>query len=228
MAQGNLRTAITALSVGFGLEGVGELYTLTHPGSTQVGLGILFVLPALLALFGLLVMWAARKGWSANGGARAGAASALFGASMLGGVAAFGVVAVLLDNPALGIPWWAPVAFGLGFGLFVWGTTATYACLLFGLLSRTMQALVAAGLLWALLISALAANVLAANLGTVLSLVQTHVFVVPAFLASVDATIAWLFVTFFILLVASFDAHVTLARGRPPGTEGSAGSPTSS
>jgi hypothetical protein len=228
MAQGNLRGATTALSIGFALEGLGELYTLTHPGSTQVGIGILFVLPAMLALFGLLVMWAGRKGWAANGGARAGTASAIFGASVLGGVAAFGVVAILLDNPALGIPWWAPLAFGVGFGLFVWGTTATYACLLFGLLSRTMQALVAAGLLWALLISALAANVLATNLGTVLGLVRARSFAIPAFLASVDVTIAWLFITFFIFLAASIDAHATVARGGPPGRDGSTGSPTGS
>ena len=216
MTKIRLRIALTALSAGFALEGLGELYTLSTPGSTHVGVGVLFVLPAALAIVGLAVMWAGRSEWATVHWARAQAASRVFLASVWGGVVASGVIAILLYDPSLGMPWWAPVLFGVGLGAFVWGTTVTYAYLLFDLLSRPMRRLVVAAIAWALFVSAIVGAELAANLGAVLTLVRQPTLTIPAYFGLVDATVSWLFVTFFLLLVASIQAHISVARGRLP------------
>jgi uncharacterized membrane protein YidH (DUF202 family) len=216
LERANLRMALTALSVGFALEGIAELYTLLTPGSTHVSIELLFLLPALFAIIGLVLMRAGRKEWVATQAVGGRAASAVFAASTLSGVAGVGVVALLLYDTALGIPWWAPVVFGGGLAAFVWGTTVTYACLMSGLLSRASRALVVVALAWALIVSGLAGAELASNLGSVLAIISQHAFVIPPFVAALDATLCWLFLTFFVLLAASIDAHVSVARGRAP------------
>ena len=214
MTRGNLRVALTVLSVGFALEGLGELYTLLTPGSTRVGPGLLFVLPGVLAVVGLGLMWAARREWTDIQWSSARAASHVFLASVTGGIAAAGVIAVLLYDPALGVPWWAPLLFGAAIAGFVWGTTVTYAYLLYDLLSGPTRGLLTVGMAWALLVAAIAGTELAGNLPTVLELVSQRRLTIPAFIAPVDATLAWLFVSFFALLVASIQAQVSVARGR--------------
>lgn len=209
----NLRIALTILSVGFALEGVGELYSRIVTGSVVPGGNLLFILPEAIALIGLIFVWVGRDEWNDVHRVRAHTASRVFFLSLLGGFVAAGVLALLVWQPSLGVPLWAEVLFGAAVASLVFGTFVTYAYLVYHLVSPLARVAVFASLVWAFLVSAFAAVILGQNLGTVLSLIQARTVEIPKFVAPVDFLISYLFLSYFLLLAAYVDAHVAVARG---------------
>ena len=59
----NLRISLTILSIGFAIEGAGELYSVVSQGRFKPGVNLLFVLPTVMTLAGLLFVWIGRHEW---------------------------------------------------------------------------------------------------------------------------------------------------------------------
>ncbi len=215
----NLRLSLTILSVGFAIEGGGELYSFVSRGTFQPGPNLLFVLPALMTLVGLLFVWVGRHEWNVLHHDRVRGAHLVFALSLLGGAVGGALVGLLVALPGLGIPAWAALLFGASLGSLVLGTFVTYVYLVFHLVSRPSQVVLVASIVWALLISVFIAAAFASNLGAIVGLAAHRSFTIPAFLQPVNQLASYLFVSYFLLLAAYVVAHHRVAQG--PGRQGS-------
>lgn len=211
----NLRISLTILAIGFAIEGGGEAYSLATAGAFLPGTSLLFLLPALVTLLGLMFLLIGRHEWDELHRTRVRQANVIFGLSLLGGFVALIELALLVVYPGVGTPLWAEVLFGTAVGSFVLGTFVTYAQLVFHLVSRPSKAALIASILWALIVSIYVAHALAADLPTILGLIGAHSFSVGVLIAPVDYLASYLFISYFLLLAAYLDAHVTVARGPP-------------
>lgn len=209
----NLRISLTVLSIGFAIEGVGEVYTRFVEGATAPAASLLYLLPLALTAVGLLFVWVGRKEWNEVHLVRVRTANRVFAYSLLGGVVAALVLGLLLAVPALGTPAWAAALFGAAVGSLLFGTFVTYAYLVFHLTSNPGRTAVVVALVWALAISIIVSVSIAAALPTIISIINDRSFSVPAFVAPVDYLVSYLFVSYFFLLAAYIDAHVAVARG---------------
>ncbi len=214
----NLRICLTVLSVGFAVEGASELYSWATPGADHAGLNVLFLLPTALTVVGLLFVWIGRHEWTELHRQRSRQATLIFGLSLVGGAVAVAEVALLVAYPSIGTPLWAELLFGAAVASLLLGTFVTYAYLVFHLVRAPSQAALAAAVAWAFIVSGVITVVLAGDLPTVLGLIQSRSFTVPSFLAPVSSLISYLFISYFLLLAAYFEAHLAVARGLPPGS----------
>jgi len=203
--------------VGFAVEGASELYSFATPGANHAGVNFLFLLPTALTVVGLLFVWVGRHEWTELHRQRTRRATAIFELSLVGGFVAVAEVALLVAYPSVGTPGWAEVLFGAAVASLLFGTFVTYAYLVFHLVATPSKAALAAAVVWAFAVSVVITVALAADLPTVLALVDSRSFTVPSFLAPVSSLISYLFVSYFLLLAAYFEAHATVARGLPPG-----------
>ncbi|MGP8078759.1 MAG: hypothetical protein ACLQD8_02765 [Thermoplasmata archaeon] len=212
----NLRVSLTILSIGFAIEGAGDVYSFVSGGKFHPGVNLLFFLPVAMTLAGLLFVWIGRHEWSELHRTRVRQAHLVFGLSVLGGVVAGAVVGLLYLEPGLGVPLWAKGLFGAAVGSLVLGTFVTYVYLVFHLVGRPSQAVLAASIAWSLVVAGLISAALAANLSTILTLVHDRKPSVPGFITPVDSLASYLFLSYFLLLAAYLDAHRKVAAG-PPG-----------
>ncbi len=219
----NIRISLTILSVGFAVEGAGELYSLVSHGSFRPGLSLLFVFPIAMTLAGLLFVWVGQHEWNALHRARVRQAHLVFGLSLLGLVVAGAVAGVLLQYPALGTPIWARVAFGAAVGSLVLGTFVTYSLLVFHLVPVRSKALLVASQVWALAVAGLVGASVGRDLPAILAIASHRNVTVPGFVAPVDALASYLFVSYFLLLAAYVEAHSAIVRGPPTAPAGEAG-----
>jgi uncharacterized membrane protein YidH (DUF202 family) len=210
----NLRISLTILSAGFAVEGAGELYSLLTAGSFLPGTSLLFLLPAVVTLLGLLFLLVGRHEWDENHRARLRRANLIFGLSLLAGVVATVEVVLLATTPSLGAPLWAEVLFGAAAGAFLFGTFATYAQLVFHLVTRPSKVALVASAIWALIVSIYVAQTLASDLPSILGNISSHSFSIGYLISPVDYLASFLFISYFLLLGAYVDAHVTVARRR--------------
>jgi hypothetical protein len=211
----NLRISLTVLSLGFAIEGGGEAYSLLTRGTLLPSTSILFLFPAVMTLLGLLFLLIGRHEWSELHHQRVQRANLIFGLSLLGGFIAVAEVALLAFYPGIGTPWWASVLFGASLGSLVFGTFVTYGQLVFHLVSRPSKVVIVASLLWALGVSVVVGYELAGDLPAVMGLIATRSLSLENLVAPVSYLTSYLFLTYFLLLVAYVDAHVTVARGLP-------------
>jgi hypothetical protein len=209
----NLRVSLTILSVGFAIEGSGELYSFVSHGAFQPGVNLLFILPVAMTLAGLLFVWVGQHEWNELHRSRVRAAHMVFGLSLLGGGIGAATVGTLAAYPGLGTPLWAQVLFGASVGSVVLGTFITYVYLVFHLVPRPSQAALVGSIGWAIVVAAFIGASMASNLRTVIGLAATRNFSVPTFIGPVDVLASYLFVSYFLLLAAYLDAHRTVARG---------------
>lgn len=221
----NLRVSLTILSLGFGIEGAGELYSFVSHGAYRPGVSLLFVLPVAMTLAGLLFVWVGRHEWNELHRARVRTAHRIFGGSLIGAVVAGGVVGALVALPALGVPLWAEVVFGAAVGSLLLGTFVTYALLVFHLVAPPGRAALLASILWALIVAGFVGAALASNLPELVSLAQARSATVPNFLGPVGSLSSYLFVSYFLLLAVYLDAHRTVARGNAPSPPAAGPSP---
>src|SRR5208282_88920 len=143
----NLRISLTILSIGFAVEGGGEVYSLLTAGAFLPGTSLLFLLPAIVTLLGLLFLVIGRHEWDELHRARVRRANLIFGLSLLAGFVAGVELTLLVSYPSIGAPLWAEVVFGAAAGAFLLGTFVTYAQLVFHLVTRPSKvALVASSL----------------------------------------------------------------------------------
>lgn len=226
----NLRVSLTILSLGFAVEGAGELYSFLSRGRFHPGVNLLFVLPSVITLAGLLFVWIGQHEWNEVHRARVRQAHIVFGLSLLGAVIAGAVVGVLVLKPSLGAPLWAKGIFGAAVGSLVLGTFITYALLVFHLVPRPSRALLLASLGWALLVSGFVGGTLASNLSSLVALAADRKLAVPSFIGPVDSFASYLFVSYFLLLAAYVDAHRTILKGDttspPTGGSGAGAQPS--
>ena len=172
----NLRISLTILSIGFAIEGGGEAYSLLTAGSFLPGTSLLFLLPAVVTLLGLLFILIGRHEWDELHRARVRRANLIFALSLLAGFVAGIEVTLLAAYPGVGAPLWAEVVFGAAVGSFLLGTFVTYAQLVFHLVTRPSKVALVASIAWALIVSALIAQTLAADLPSILGLIGAHSF----------------------------------------------------
>jgi uncharacterized membrane protein YidH (DUF202 family) len=210
----NLRISLTILSAGFAVEGAGEVYSLLTAGSFLPGTSLLFLLPAVVTLLGILFLLVGRHEWDEVHAARLRRANLIFALSLLAGVVAAVEVVLLAAYPSIGAPLWAAVVFGAAAGAFLLGTFVTYAQLVFHLVTRPSQGALIASALWALIVSIFVAHTLAADLPSILATIGAHSFSIDYLISPVDYLASFLFVSYFLLLAAYVDAHVTVARRR--------------
>ena len=209
----NLRISLTVLSIGFAIEGGGELYTFATPGAAHPGESVWFVAPAVLALIGILFVWVGRHEWNEVHARRAARGSQIFAVSLLGGVVTALLLGLLLAYPSLGTPTWAQVLFGASLASLLFGTFVTYAYLVSHLVAGPTKVVLALALVWAFVVSADVTLSLASDLPTVVALIRSRSFTIPNFLSPVDALVSYLFLSYFLLLVAYIEAHIAVARG---------------
>ncbi|HKN07859.1 MAG TPA: hypothetical protein VJ021_09765 [Thermoplasmata archaeon] len=210
----NLRISLTILSVGFAVEGAGEVYSLATAGSFLPGTSLLFLLPAVVTLLGLLFLLIGRHEWDELHRARVRRANLIFGLSLLAGFVAVIEVVLLVAYPGVGAPLWAEVVFGAAAGAFLLGTFVTYAQFVFHLVTRPSKVALVASSLWALLVSAFVAQTLAVDLPSILGTIGAHSFSIGYLISPVDYLASFLFISYFLLLAAYVDAHITVARRR--------------
>jgi hypothetical protein len=209
----NLRISLSILSIGFAIEGIGEVYTRFVAGSDAPGLSFLYLLPLALTGLGLLFVWVGREEWDKIHLVRVRTAHEIFGASLLGAVVGPAVLAVLYLVPSLGVPLWAQVVFGAALGSLVFGTFVTYAYLVFHLVTLPGRVAVGLALFWSFVVSLFVGIAMAGALPSLLALIGSRSLTVPAFVTPVDYLASYLFVAYFLLLVAYVEAHVAVARG---------------
>jgi hypothetical protein len=212
----NLRISLTILTIGFGVEGAGEAYSLLTAGSFLPGTSLLFLLPALVTLLGLLFILIGRHEWDELHRARVRQANIIFGLSVFAGFIAGIEVAALAYYPGVGTPLWSEILFGTAVGAFLLGTFVTYSQLVFHLVSRPSKGALIASSLWALVVSAFVGQALGADLPSILGLIATRSFSIDSLIAPVDYLASFLFLSYFLLLIAYLDAHLAVARGPPP------------
>jgi hypothetical protein len=210
----NLRISLTILTVGFGIEGAGELYSFLSHGSFHPGVSLLFILPVAMTLAGLLFVWVGQHEWNELHRERVRTAHRIFAASLLGAVVSGGVVAALVAWPSIGTPLWAEAAFGAATGFLVFGTFVTYALLVFHLVDRPSRAALLASVLWALAVATLVGATLAGSLPQIVGIASHRAITVPTFLGPVSGLSSYLFVSYFLLLVVYADAHRTVIKGK--------------
>lgn len=215
----NLRLALAIFSIGFAVDGVGDLYSFATHGKFQPGLNLLFLLPVVTTLAGLLFVWIGRHEWSELHRDRVRQAHIVFGLSLLGAVVAGAVVALLVLVPSLGVPLWAKIAFGASACSLILGTFVTYAYLVFHLVGRPSQAVLAGSIAWSLLISAFMGAALGAGLPTIVAIAIARRPTLPAFITPVDSLASYLFLSYFLLLGVYAEAHQKVARGLPAGAK---------
>jgi hypothetical protein len=211
----NLRISLTILSIGFAVEGLAEVYALTTRGALLPGTSVIFLLPAAITLLGLLFILVGKREWDEIHRSRVHAANTVFGVSLLAGVLAFLELAGLALYPSFGTPWWTEVLFGGLLAGFVLGTFVTYGLLVFHLVHRPSKVALVAAMVWALLVAALIGVALAADLPAILGLIATRSLSFETLVAPIDYLVSFLFLSYFLLLAAYLDAHVTVARGLP-------------
>jgi hypothetical protein len=215
----NLRISLTILTVGFAAEGAAEVYSLLDPSAFLPGTSLLFLLPVVVTLLGLLFIYVGRTEWNDMHRARVRRANAVFGLSLLCGIAALAEVGLLAYYASYGIPGWAPALFGALLAAAVFGTFVVYAQLVFHLVHPPTRAVLVASLVWALIVSALVGATLATDLPTILSLIGARSLAFDSLVPPIDYLVSFLFVSYFLLLAAYVDAHVTVARGLKPAAE---------
>ncbi|MCI4373073.1 MAG: hypothetical protein L3K02_05465, partial [Thermoplasmata archaeon] len=209
----NLRICLTILSIGFAIEGAGEVYTRFFAGSAVPGASVLYLLPLVLTALGLLFVWVGREEWNQVHLVRVRTANRVFAYSLLGAVIGAAVLGLLIAVPSLGAPLWAEAVFGAAVGSLVFGTFVTYAYLVFHLVSDPGRVVVVLSLVWAFFISALVGISIGAAVPTILSIINDRTLSVPAFVSPVEVLVSSLFVSYFLLLAVYIEAHVAVARG---------------
>jgi hypothetical protein len=210
----NLRISLTILSLGFAVEGGGEVYSLLTAGSFLPGTSLLFLFPAIVTLLGLLFLLIGRHEWDELHRARLRRANLIFGLSLLAGFVVGVELTLLVAYPGIGAPLWAEVVFGAAAGAFLLGTFVTYAQLVFHLVTRPSKVALVASSLWALVVCTFVAQTLAADLPSILGTIGSHSFSIDYLISPVDYLASFLFISYFLLLGAYVDAHVTVARRR--------------
>jgi hypothetical protein len=214
----NLRISLTVLSVGFGIEGAGEAYSLISSGAFLPGTSVVFLASTVVTILGLLFLFLGRHEWNELHRARAARTNQIFALSLLGGFIAAGEVGFLAYDSALGTPLWAEILFGASVGSLVLGTFVTYAYLVFHLVRPPSQAVLVASALWALIVSAYIGRVLGGDLPSILAAIAARSLSVDHLLAPVDYLASYLFLSYFLLFAAYLDAHAIVARGPPTAT----------
>jgi hypothetical protein len=210
----NLRVSLTILSVGFAVEGGAELYSLLTAGAFLPGTSLFFLVPAAATLLGLLFLLIGKHEWGDVHQARVRRTNRLFGLSLAAAFVAAVELAVLAAYPSLGLPLWATVLFGTAVAGFLFGTFLTYAQLVAHLVSRPSKAALVVATVWALGVSVFIGAALASDLPTILTAIATRSFSIAYLVSPVDYLASFLFVSYFLLLGAYVDAHLTVARRR--------------
>lgn len=214
----NLRISLTILSLGFGIEGTGEAYSLISSGALLPATSVVFLLTTVVTVLGLLFLFLGRHEWNELHRSRAARTNQIFLLSLLGAFVAAAEVLVLVAYPSLGSPVWAEVLFGVALGSVVLGTFVTYAYLVFHLVRRPSKAVLVASAIWALLVSGYIGRILGGDLAVIVAAVANRSLTIEGLLAPVDYLASYLFVSYFLLFAAYLDAHSVVARGPPAAT----------
>lgn len=212
-----LRFSLTVFSIGFLVEGLGDLYSfVTRAAQLPGGPFLVYFAPAFTVV-GLVSLWLGRHEWNEVHHGRVRHAHLAFGvAVVLTGVAAIPLIAVDLYGRSAG-GGLAPLVFSAAVAGLLWFGYLSYALAAGHLAGPVGRVLVVLALLWAAFVAALMAGVAndtfprlaEAIVGRSLS---THGIVDPF-----TAELSVLFVTYLLLFGAFVDAHRRVVRGDAAG-----------
>jgi hypothetical protein len=211
----NIRVSLSILTVGFAVEGAGGAYSVLGGRSLVPMTSFLLLLPVTMTLVGLLFLAIGRHEWGEVHEARVHRSNVIFGLSLLAGVVAATEAGALAAYPSFGIPLWAVLLFGAATGSFLLGTFVTYAHLVFHMVTTPSKVALVASAVWALAISTFIGETLAADLPSIVGLIEARSFALEGLASPVGYLASFLFVSYFLLLGAYVDAHLTVTRRQP-------------
>lgn len=209
----NLRLSLTVFKIGFGAESLSGFLVLATGAADLPFHGVLLLLSPVFTAFGILFLWIGRHEWNELHRARVGHANLAFALSLLATALAAGPVVYLAAEGGPTPPGWLGFEFGVAVALVFAVTFVTYALVASHLVGPVGRAAMAAGLLWAVVISAAIGLALASQLHPI---VATIVARSPALgpiehpITLLDSLLAFSYLGFF---VAFADAHWRVARG---------------
>jgi uncharacterized membrane protein YidH (DUF202 family) len=209
----NLRLSLTVFKVGFAVESASGFAALGSNAAELPYHGALELLSPLFTLFGILFLWIGRHEWNELHRARVGHANLAFALSIIATGLAAAPIAFLTAEGDPTPPGWLTFEFGISVALVFAITFVTYALVASHLVGPIGKVAIAAGLAWAVLLSAAIGLALAPQLHPI---VDTVVVLSPAIdsitrpITLLEALLAFSYLAFF---VAFADAHYRVVRG---------------
>ena len=208
-----LRFALTVFSIGFLVEGLGDLYSfVTRAAQLPGGAFLVYFAPAFTVI-GLVSLWLGRHVWNEEHKGRVRHAHLAFGVAILfAAVAAVPLVAAdLLGGSAGGS--YSPLVFSAAVAGLLWFGYLTYALAAGHLAGPVGRVLVVLALLWAAFVAFLMAGVAQGAFPRLVEAITGRTFTTPGLIDPFTAQLSVLFVTYLLLFGAFVDAHRRVARG---------------
>ncbi|MCI4350743.1 MAG: hypothetical protein L3K15_04450 [Thermoplasmata archaeon] len=214
----NLRLSLTIFSIGFAVEGIGSLYSFLAAGTVLPAGGFLLYLNPVFTVIGLLFLWLGRHEWGALHRTRVGHAHRSFFLALAFLVLAIVPIAVYAYfEPTSTPPNWVELEFGASIAATFLFSYVTYALIAVHLLGPGGKIAVALALLWAAVISILLGLAVSGLFPTYILVVRTGAVSPSGLAGPITSDLSWLFVSYFLFLVAFVDAHRRIVRrGTPP------------
>ena len=212
----NLRLSLTVFKVGFAAESASGFVALAGGATDLPFHGYLLLLTPVFSALGILFLWVGRHEWNELHHTRVGHANLAFGVSLLATALAAAPIAYLSLVGGPHPPEWVAYEFGAAVALVFAVTFVTYALVASHLVGRLGQVAMAAGLGWAVLISAAIGLALSSRLQTIVSTIVTRTPAIDPIaqpITLLDALLGFSYLAFFI---AFADAHWRVVKGLDP------------
>ena len=212
----NLRLSLTIFSVGFAVEGTLDAYHAVSGSSRLLSGGLLFLVATVATLLGLLFLWVGRFEWSELHQRHARRIRGSFVVTLALAAAAAVPVAYFLAGRGGTPPSWldrgtaATVAGTLFFSFL------TYALVPYHLVAGVGKATLWAAVLASVPVAVLVGQSVTQNFGSTLQNVPVGAMSAAGFVDPLLRLLSWLFVSYFLLLLAFLDAHRRVVRGLVP------------
>lgn len=212
-----LRLALTIFSIGFLVEGLGDLYAFVTRAAVLPGGSFLVYFAPAFTLVGLLSLWLGRHEWNEAHAGRVRHAHLAFGVAVaLAAVAAVPLVAADLLGTSVGGSY-SPLVFSAAVAGLLWFGYLTYALAAGHLAGPVGRVLVVLALAWAAFVAFLLAGVAQDLFPRLVQAVTGRTVTTPGLIDPFTAQLSILFVTYLLLFGAFVDAHRRVVRGDAAG-----------
>lgn len=218
-----LRLALTVFSVGFLVEGLGDLYTFVTRAAVLPGGGLLVYFAPAFTVVGLVSLWLGRHEWNELHKGRVRHAHLSFGVTVVLSVVAAISVGLAYLLPASVPEPTAGWVFGAAVAGLLWFLYLTYGLAAGHLTGTVGKLLVVLALVWAAVAALLLGDTARSFLPSLLSSLSHRALTEHAVLDPFVGQLSLLFVTYLLLFVAFLDAHRRVVRGDAAGGRGPVG-----
>jgi uncharacterized membrane protein YidH (DUF202 family) len=212
----NLRASLAVFSIGFAIEGIGELYAWVTQSTQLPSAGWLLAVGPAFTVLGLLFLWIGRHEWNELHHQRVKHAHRAFGLALLSLIAAaapLGYYTALSSSPP---PLWIQYEFGAAVGSLLLFSFVTYLLVVYHLLGAPGRWTVLASLIWAIGISGWAGLTIGGDLSSYIVWARSGSLNIGGLAGPLTGILAYFFLSYFLLFAAYADAHRRVARGVVP------------